>query len=391
VLSAAGLAAIVDAVIEGPDRGWGSVTTLVEVCAGAMLIAAFIVRELRAANPLIDVRVFKHRAFSAATISIALTMFALFGSLFALTQYLQLVVGYSPLSAGLRALPFAAGVMVLAPVSSILVRAAGARVVVPLGLTGMSAGLFILTQVDAASGYGVIALGIAVMGIGMGLTLAPAGESIMSVLPPEQAGVGSAVNDTVQELGGSLGVAVIGSIVSASFRHGLDSSHPGRRRSPPEEPSRGWHAAPRTRPTARTAAGSRTPAPAARHAAHRSSPHARHAPGPATLPTRTCPAPAAPRPAPPRTAAPGPTPPPPGCDIPPSARCTPRPPPPGQGGPSAHRTQLAHQSPRCHITDASASSAGHITPAHRLYSATLTPALPPEKSSRDSPAVAVTR
>ena len=89
----------------------------------------------------------------------------------------------------------------------------------------MSAGLFILAQVDATSGYGVIALGIAVMGIGMGLTLAPAGESIMSVLPPEQAGVGSAVNDTVQELGGSLGVAVIGSIVSASFRHGLDSSH----------------------------------------------------------------------------------------------------------------------------------------------------------------------
>ncbi|HEY5049742.1 MAG TPA: MFS transporter, partial [Acidothermaceae bacterium] len=143
VLSAAGLVAIVDAVIEGPDRGWGSVTTLVEVCAGALLIAAFIGRELRATNPLIDLRVFKHRAFSAATISVALTMFALFGSLFALTQYLQLVVGYSPLSAGLRALPFAAGVMVLAPVSSILVRAVGARVVVPLGLTAMSAGLFI--------------------------------------------------------------------------------------------------------------------------------------------------------------------------------------------------------------------------------------------------------
>ena len=109
----------------------------------------------------------------------------------------------------------------------------------------MSAGLFILAQVDAASGYGVIALGIAVMGIGMGLTLAPAGESIMSVLPPGQAGVGSAVNDTVQELGGSLGVAVIGSIVSAAFRHGLDQQSPsGRRsstppgpRSPPPTPS----------------------------------------------------------------------------------------------------------------------------------------------------------
>jgi fucose permease len=152
-------------------------------------------------------------------------MFALFGSLFALTQYLQLVVGYSPLSAGLRALPFAAGVMALAPVSSVLVRSVGARVIIPLGLTAMSAGLLVLAQVDATSGYGVIALGIAIMGVGMGLILAPAGESIMSVLPPEQAGVGSAVNDTVQELGGALGVAVIGSIVSASFRQGLDHSH----------------------------------------------------------------------------------------------------------------------------------------------------------------------
>ena len=225
VLSAAGLVVIVDAIIEGADRGWTSATTILELGAGLVLFVAFVVRELHAANPLLDVRLFRHRAFTAATTSIAITMFALFGSLFALTQYLQLVVGYSPLSAGLRALPFAAGVMALAPVSSVLVRAVGARVIIPLGLTAMSAGLFVLAQVNTASGYGVIAIGIAIMGVGMGLILAPAGESIMSVLPPEQAGVGSAVNDTVQELGGALGVAVIGSIVSASFRQGLDHSN----------------------------------------------------------------------------------------------------------------------------------------------------------------------
>jgi EmrB/QacA subfamily drug resistance transporter len=225
VLSAAGLIAIVDAIIEGADRGWTSATTTVEIAAGLAFFAAFVARELHTANPLLDVRLFRHRAFSAATLSISITTFALFGALFALTQYLQLVVGYSPLSAGLRALPFAAGVMAVAPISSVLVRAVGARVIIPLGLTAMSAGLFVLAQIDTTSGYGIVALGIAIMGVGMGLILAPAGESIMSVLPPEQAGVGSAVNDTVQELGGSLGVAVIGSIVSAAFRHGLDHSH----------------------------------------------------------------------------------------------------------------------------------------------------------------------
>jgi EmrB/QacA subfamily drug resistance transporter len=225
VLSAAGLVAIVDAIIEAGDRGWTSATTTLEIGAGLALFAAFVARELYAANPLLDVRMFGHRAFSAATLAISITTFALFGSLFALTQYLQLVVGYSPLSAGLRALPFAAGVMAVAPISSVLVRAVGARVVIPFGLAAMSAGLFVLAQVGTTSGYGIIALGIAVMGVGMGLILAPAGESIMSVLPPEQAGAGSAVNDTVQELGGSLGVAVIGSIVSASFQRGLDHSH----------------------------------------------------------------------------------------------------------------------------------------------------------------------
>jgi len=224
VLSAAGLVALVDAVIEGPDRGWGSARTLAVGAAGVALIAGFIARELTAKNPLLDVRVFTHRAFSAAAGAISVTLFALFGSLFALTQYLQLVHGYSPLAAGVRALPFAAGVAVVAPASSVLVRAVGARVIIPLGLSAMAAGLFVLSQLQTASGYGIVAVGIAVMGVGMGLILAPAGESILSVLPPEQAGVGSAMNDTMQELGGSLGVAVIGSVVSASFRHGMDTS-----------------------------------------------------------------------------------------------------------------------------------------------------------------------
>jgi len=223
-LSALSLIAIVDSVIEAPNRGWLSARTVIEFGLGLALFAGFIGRELRAANPLIDVRVFRHRAFSAATAAVGLTFFALFGSLFALTQYLQLVHGYSPLSAGIRALPFALGVMLAAPTSAALVRRLGVRVVVPSGLAAMGLGLLMLTQVSPTTGYPYLAVGVAIMGTGMGLVLAPAGESIMSVLPPAQAGVGSATNDTVQELGGSLGVAVVGSVVSASFRTGLDGS-----------------------------------------------------------------------------------------------------------------------------------------------------------------------
>jgi EmrB/QacA subfamily drug resistance transporter len=221
VLSAAAMLAVVDAVIEGPNRGWTSAMTLAELGLGAILIAAFIYRELHIANPLIDVRIFRHRAFSAASAAIGITFLALFGSLFALTQYLQLVHGYSPLSAGVRALPFAAAVMITAPVSSRLVARLGIRLVVPTGLAAMGSGLLMLTQVTPTTSYTFLAIGVAIMGAGMGLVMAPAGESIMSVLPAEQYGAGSAVNDTVQELGGSLGIAVIGSIVASSFRHSL--------------------------------------------------------------------------------------------------------------------------------------------------------------------------
>jgi len=224
LLSAVAMLAIVDAVIEGPNRGWTSAMTLGELALGAFLVAAFVHRELHVANPLIDVRVFRYRAFSAASGAIGLTFLALFGSLFALTQYLQLVHGYSPLSAGVRALPFAAAVMACAPASSRLVARLGIRVVIPAGLTLMGGGLLLLTQATPTTGYPFLAVGVAIMGAGMGLVMAPAGESIMSVLPASQYGAGSAINDTVQELGGSLGIAVIGSVVASSFRHSIDSS-----------------------------------------------------------------------------------------------------------------------------------------------------------------------
>jgi EmrB/QacA subfamily drug resistance transporter len=225
VLSGLAMLAAIDAVIEAPNTGWTSARTLGELGLAALLITAFVIRELRTAHPLIDVRVFTHRAFSAATTAVGLIFLVMFGSLFALTQYLQLVHGYSPLGAGLRALPFGFAVMISAPTSSLLVKRLGIRVVIPAGLTSMAAGLFVLTSATATTGLAHLSLGTALMGAGMGLVLAPAGESMMSVLPVEQSGVGSAVNDTIQEFGGSLGVAVIGSIVSAAYRAQMHSAH----------------------------------------------------------------------------------------------------------------------------------------------------------------------
>jgi EmrB/QacA subfamily drug resistance transporter len=219
VLAAAGLVALVDAIIEGPDRGWTSPTTLIEVGLALGILATFVRWELRAAHPLIDLRVFASRAFSAASASVTVIFFSLFGSLFALTQYLQLVHGYSPLSAGVRALPFALAMGLTSPLSAAVASRLGTRVVVAGGLTMLGAGLLALSTIGVASPYPPIAAFVAVMGGGMGLVMAPASATIMASVPPEQAGAGSAVNDTIREVGGALGIAVIGSLVSGLYGH----------------------------------------------------------------------------------------------------------------------------------------------------------------------------
>jgi len=219
LLSAAGLLAVVDAIIEAPSRGWGAPVTLVELVTGVALLAAFVVWELRTPHPLIDIRVFANRAFSGAAASVTVIFFSLFGSLFALTQYLQLVHGYSPLSAGVRALPFALAMGAVSPVSTALASRLGTRWVVAGGLALMGVGLLALSTAGVATPYPPLAGYVAVMGAGMGLVMAPASTTIMASVPPEQAGAGSAVNDTVREVGGALGVAVIGSLVSGLYGH----------------------------------------------------------------------------------------------------------------------------------------------------------------------------
>src|SRR3984885_2799088 len=221
LLVAVGLVAIVDAIIEGPDRGWAAPATLAELAGGLAALAIFVWWELHIDNPLIDLRIFASRAFTTAAASVTVIFFTLFGSLFLLTQYLQLVQGYSALSAGLRALPFAGAMALTSPLSPILARRLGTRFVIAGGLALMGLGLLDLSAAGVHTSYPVLAVAVAVMGAGMGLVMPTASTTIMTAVPAHQAGAGSAVHDTIREGGGALGVAVVGSLSAAAYRSRL--------------------------------------------------------------------------------------------------------------------------------------------------------------------------
>ena len=224
LMIAGALFLLVDAIIEAPTRGWTGPVTLAEIAAALAGLALFTWWELRIPNPLIDLRVFAVRAFSAAAASVTVIFFALFGSLFVLTQYLQLVHGYSPLSAGVRALPFAIAMAAVSPVSTILAGRLGSRVVIPAGIVLMGAGLLDLSTAGVHTSYPPLAVAVAIMGAGMGLVMAPASTTIMTTVPAHQAGAGSAINDTIREVGGALGIAIVGSLAENVYRSKLGSA-----------------------------------------------------------------------------------------------------------------------------------------------------------------------
>src|ERR687891_2391945 len=167
--------------------------------------------------------------FSAASVSITLVFFGLFGTIFLLTQYLQFVLGYTPLEAGSRIMPIAT-LVIAAPLSARLVERIGTKFTVALGLTTVGVALGVLSTVSDTSGYGLVATTLVLLGLGMGTTMAPATDSIMGSLPLAKAGVGSAVNDTTRMVGGALGVAMIGSLMSSAYgsaMEGISSALPG--------------------------------------------------------------------------------------------------------------------------------------------------------------------
>jgi len=216
VLSIAGLSALVFGIIEAPENGWTDGVTLLALGTAVGFLIVFVAWELRCKHPMLRISFFKDPRFSAASAAITLVFFALFGTIFILTQHLQFVLGYSALEAGFRVTPIAT-MVIGAPLAARAVERIGTKAVVTAGLTAVATALWLVSGVGIASGYASLGWALALMGLGMGATMAPATDSIMGSLPLAKAGVGSAMNDTTRMVGGALGVAVIGSVLSSSY------------------------------------------------------------------------------------------------------------------------------------------------------------------------------
>jgi EmrB/QacA subfamily drug resistance transporter len=217
MLSVGGLVALVYGIIEVPTRGWSDPAIVGALAAAAVLLGAFVAWERRVAEPMLDVRLFRNMRFTAASLSVTLVMFSLMGVLFFLTQYLQGVLGLSAIETGIRFVPLAIGIVVSAPVSAVLTKRLGAKIATAAGLVITAGSLLLLATVDVTSSDLLIQAVLLIAGFGIGVAMTPATDAIMGALPKAQAGVGSAVNDTTREIGGALGVAILGSIFSASF------------------------------------------------------------------------------------------------------------------------------------------------------------------------------
>jgi EmrB/QacA subfamily drug resistance transporter len=227
-LSTAMVALLVYTIIQAPTHGWGSPWTLGSFAAAALLAAAFVAWERRTEQPMLDLSLFANPRFTAASVSVAISFFALSGFIFLVTQYFQFLKGYGPLSTGVRLLPVASSVAISSILGARLAVRIGTKLVVATGLLSMAAFYLWVTTAAAGTGYGTIAAQMVVLGTGMGLTSAPATDAIMGVVPKAKAGVGSAVNDATRLLGGTLGVAVIGSVYASLYASRLTSALRGQ-------------------------------------------------------------------------------------------------------------------------------------------------------------------
>lgn len=222
-LSVAGLVALLWSIIEAPGKGWTNGSVIAGFAIGIAVLVSFVLWELNTDHPMLDVRFFENRRFSAANAAITMVFFAMFGSMFLTTQYLQTVLGFSAFQAGVRMLPMAAVMFIAAPIAPRLVERVGTKIVVGTGMLISAAGLVFTSTVPVNHGYLHLVIGLMIVSLGMGLAMAPATESVMGSLPPSKAGVGSAMNDTTRQVGAALGVAVIGSALATSYRPGIAS------------------------------------------------------------------------------------------------------------------------------------------------------------------------
>lgn len=224
LLSAAGITALVYTVIQAPSWGWTSTRAVTGFAVTATVLLGFALWERRCTHPMLDVSVFANRRFSGGSLAVTAGFLTLFGFIFVITQYFQFIKSYSAFATGVRLLPVAASIALASIAGPRLVQRVGTTAVVATGLVVFAAGLVWAATVDAATPYLEIAMQMLLLGGGLGLTTAPATEAIMGSLSVDKAAVGSAVNDTTREFGGTLGVAIVGSVFASVYSGRLASA-----------------------------------------------------------------------------------------------------------------------------------------------------------------------
>jgi EmrB/QacA subfamily drug resistance transporter len=224
LLSILGLGLVLWAVIEAPVHGWISVEVLGAGGVGIAALVGFVIRESRTSHPMLRLTFFRKPGFSGAVASTATMSFALMGMLFVLTQFLQFQLGLTPLQAGVRMLPAAGAIVLVAPFSAIIVGRLGTKLTVALGLALVAGGLWQISSATVTTTYSGVVAGAVMIGIGAGLVMPASTGSLMGTLPLEHAGVGSATNGSFLNIGGALGVAILGSVMSTRYQHQLGAS-----------------------------------------------------------------------------------------------------------------------------------------------------------------------
>lgn len=224
VLSILGLFALVYGIIEAGMDGWTADNVLLAFAAAAVLLGIFGVWESRAPNAMLPIRFFRNMSFTGANTALALVTFSLFGAMFFLPQYFQSVQGYTALEAGILTMPMALVIMGASALSARIVQRTNLKITVTLGFISAASGMFYLSQfAHADTPFATVFVGMALIGMGMGLAMPPATDSIMGSVPVSKAGVGSAMNDTTRQLGGALGVAVLGTVMANTYGSMVDA------------------------------------------------------------------------------------------------------------------------------------------------------------------------
>ncbi|MFD4250464.1 DHA2 family efflux MFS transporter permease subunit [Amycolatopsis thermoflava] len=222
VLSSASLVALTYGLVEAGDRGWGSAAVLGPVLGGLALLAGFVVHQARAAQPLLDLGLFASPGFRWGAVLATLASFAMMGALFLLPQYFQAVYATDALGTGLRLLPVVGGLLVGVRVAEWLRPRLGARVLVSTGFVLMTGGLVAGTATGTGDGYGYAAVWVSLVGLGLGFALPPSMDIAMGALSPGRSGVGGGVLQAMRQVGGTLGVAILGTVLNAGYRGGVD-------------------------------------------------------------------------------------------------------------------------------------------------------------------------